>query len=151
MDPLSITAGIAGILGATLTVSVALRQLLYGAKEAASVVNALICDVKALRKVLESMEGTFDEMDSDMLEIGHVGTHWQNLLASLQDGQSCLLRLEKFLQDTMKDVKVLDTLRRQARLKSSTDQIAFYRQEIQTYKDALHLSLQTITLYVLQT
>ncbi|CZR54876.1 uncharacterized protein PAC_04760 [Phialocephala subalpina] len=127
MDPLFITAGVAGILGATLSVGVTLRQFLHRAKEAEAVVNATIGDVKALRRVLESMEVTFDEMNNDRSETDQIGTHWQNLLGSLQDGQ------------------VLDSLRRQARLKSAIDQVMFYRQEVQTNEDALHLSLQTIT------
>ena len=150
MDPLSITAGVVGLLGSTLGIGVTLRQFIHGAKEASTVVNAMISDVKALRKVLESMEVMFEEMDSERTETGAIGTHWKNLLTALQDGQTCLASLEKLLQETTKEVKVLDTLRRQARLKSAMDQITLYRQEVQTYKDALHLSLQTITLYVLQ-
>jgi P2-related tail formation protein len=57
------TAGVAGILVATLTVSVALRQFLHGAKEAATAVNALICDVKALRKVFESLSMKWTVID----------------------------------------------------------------------------------------
>ena len=148
MDPISIAAGVAGTLSATLSVCIMLRKFLHGAKESKAVVNAMLADVKALRRVLESMELTFEEMDSERSETGSIGNHWRNLLMSLEDGQNCLIRLEKLLQDTMKEVKFLDTLRRQARLKSTTDQMALYRQEVQTYKDALHLSLQTITLYV---
>jgi ABC-type histidine transport system ATPase subunit len=87
-------------------------------------------------------------MESDRPQTGHIGIHWQNLLTSLEGGQTCLLSLQKLLQATMKDVKVLNALRRQARLKSATDQIACYREEIQTYKDVLDLSLQAINLYV---
>jgi hypothetical protein len=149
VDPLSITAGIVGILQATLSVGVTLRNFLHGAKEAKTTINAMIADVKALRKVLETMELTFEEMGNERSQTGSLGNHWRNLLESLEDGKNCLLRLDKLLQDTIREVKFLDTLRRQARLKATTDQMAFHRQEVQTYKDTLHLSLQTITLYVI--
>ncbi|RDI89343.1 hypothetical protein Vi05172_g864 [Venturia inaequalis] len=144
MEPLTITAGVVGTLSATLSVGVTLRKFLHGAKGTTSIVNAMISDVKALRAVLESMELTFEEMDTERSESGHIGNHWQNLSTSLEDARICLFRLQTMLEDVNKDVKILDTLRRQARFKTATDQLVFYRQEIQTYKDALHLSLHTI-------
>lgn len=149
MEPLTITAGVVGTLSATLSVGVTLRKFLHGAKGTASIVNAMIADVKALRAVLESMELTFEEMDTERSESGHIGNHWQNLSTSLEDARICLIRLQTMLEDVNKDVKILDTLRRQARFKTATDQLVFYRQEIQTYKDALHLSLHTINLLVI--
>jgi len=105
MDTLSITAGIAGILSATLCVSLTLREFLHGVEEARTVIKAMIADVKALRKVLETMELTFEDMDAERLEIGNIGTHWRNLLKSLEDGKNCLLSLERLLEDTIKEVK----------------------------------------------
>ncbi|KAE9993713.1 hypothetical protein EG327_003723 [Venturia inaequalis] len=147
MEPLTITAGVVGTLSATLSVGVTLRKFLHGAKGTTSIVNAMISDVKALRAVLESMELTFEEMDTERSESGHIGNHWQNLSTSLEDARICLFRLQTMLEDVNKDVKILDTLRRQARFKTATDQLVFYRQEIQTYKDALHLSLHTINFH----
>jgi hypothetical protein len=55
MDPLSIIAGVAGTLAATLSVNVTLRKVFTGAKEVTGIGAAMLSDVKALRKVLESM------------------------------------------------------------------------------------------------
>lgn len=132
MDSLTITAGVVGTLSATLSVGLTLRKFLHGAKGTVSIVNAMISDVKALRTVLESMELTFEEMNTERLESEHIGNHWKILSTSLEDGRNCLIRLHTMLEDVNKDVKILDTLRRQARFKNATVQLVFYRQEIQT-------------------
>jgi uncharacterized membrane protein YhiD involved in acid resistance len=146
MDPLSITASIATLLGAAIGIGVALRKFLIGAAETQTVVLAMIADVKALRTVLQSMEETFEVMNSDQTRTDHIGTHWKNLHQSLEDGAKSLARLQSILDGANKDVKILDNLRRQARDKTVSDQISSARQEMQSYKDALQLSLQTVLL-----
>jgi DNA repair exonuclease SbcCD ATPase subunit len=146
VDPLSITASVASILGVCINVSIQLRTFLKGASEVRTTVTAMLTDVKALRHVLQSMEDTFEAMDSDEPQTGHIGMHWDNLSRSLNDGKESLDRLENLLRDANKDVAIFDTLRRQARLKTVGEQLVNFRQEVQTYKDALQLSLQTIIL-----
>jgi hypothetical protein len=149
MDPLSITVSVTTLLGTCISVGVSLRKFLIATAESKTAVTAMITDVKALRSVLELMETTFEEMNSDKPESGHIGTHWSNLFQSLADGQGCLIKLKDMLDNVNKDTKVLDGVRRQIRLKTVTDQIVHSRQEVQTYKDALQLSLQTIQLYAI--
>lgn len=148
MDPLSITVSVATLLGCCISVGVSLRKLLIGAAESKTVVSAMIIDVKALRAILISMEELFEEMNSDKVQTGHIGAHWTSLFQSLGDACASLSRLQEALDGVNKDVKILDGARRQARVKVCVDQIANYRQEVQTYKDALQLSLQTVTLSV---
>jgi hypothetical protein len=57
-------------------------------------------------------------------------------------------RLLVLLVQCNKDVRFMDATRRQMRLNDASEQIAIYRQEIQSYKDALQLSLQSVTLLV---
>lgn len=146
MDPLSITASVATLLGAAIGVGVSLRKFLIGAAEAQTVVLAMIADVKALRTILQSMEETFEVMNSDQPRTDHIGIHWENLHQSLEDGATSLARLQSILDGANKDVKILDKIRRQARVKTASDQISSARQEMQSYKDALQLSLQTVLL-----
>lgn len=146
VDPLSITASIASILGVCINVSIQLRTFLKGASEVRTTITAMLTDVKAMRHVLQSMEDTFEAMDGEKPQTGHIGAHWDNLSRSLDDGKNSLIRLENLLRDTNRDVPVLDAPRRQARLKTVAEQLANFRQEVQTYKDALQLSLQTIIL-----
>ena len=147
MDPLSITASAVSLLGVCLKVSVELKKFRQGCAEARTTVTAMLSDVKSLRDILQSMEDTFEELDSQP-STGHIGTHWTNLSRSLQDGRGTLERLEALLKEVNKDVSFLDAPRRQIRVKGAAEQIANFRQQIQTYKDALQLSLQTIILYV---
>lgn len=146
MDPLSITVSVATLLGCCISVGVSLRQFLIGAAESKTMITAMMTDVRSLRSVLESMEVTFEEMNSDKPETGHVGAHWTNLFQSLEDGKQSLTGLQNVLEDANKDVKFLDSARRQMRVKAVADKIVTCRQEVQIYKDALQLSLQTINL-----
>jgi len=146
MDPLSITVSVATLLGCCISAGVALRKFLIGASEVKTVVKSMMADLRALRSVLESMETTFEEMNSDRPETGHIGAHWVNLFQLLEDSQQSLISLQLVLEDVSKEVKVLDSARKQLRIKAAADQIVICRQEVQTYKDALQLSLQTITL-----
>lgn len=146
MDPLSITVGVATLLGCCISAGVALRKFLIGAAEVKTVITAMMADLRALRSVLETMETTFEDMNSDQPKTGHIGAHWTNLFQLLEDGQQSLVSLQLVLEDASKEVKILDSARKQLRIKIAADQIVFCRQEVQTYKDALQLSLQTITL-----
>jgi hypothetical protein len=105
----------------------------------------MLNDMKGLRDVLQSMEDTFDELEVQPSS-GHIGIHWKNLLRSLQDGRSTLEQLEELLTTINKQVTFLDSARREVRVKSAVEQIANFRQQVQTYKDAMQLSLQTIIL-----
>jgi hypothetical protein len=145
MDPLSITASAVSLLGACLKVSVELKRFRHGAAEAKTIVTAMLSDVKALRDVLQSMEDTFETLDSQPAT-GHVGTHWSNLSRSLQEGSGTLEELDKLLKSVNKDVSFFDAARRHIRVKGVTEQLANFRQQVQAYKDAMQLSLQTIIL-----
>ncbi|EXJ71079.1 uncharacterized protein A1O5_06072 [Cladophialophora psammophila CBS 110553] len=147
MDPLSITVGVATLLKCCISVGVSLRKFLIGAAEVKNVITAMMVDLRALRSVLESMEATFEEMNSDKPETGHVGAHWANLFQSLEDGQQSLAGLQKVLEDANKHVKILDSARKQIRIKAVADKIVTCRQEVQVYRDTLQLSLQTIILW----
>jgi hypothetical protein len=145
MDPLSITASAVALLGACLKVSIELKKFRQGAAEARMTVTAMLSDVKALRDVLQSMEDTFETLDSRPVT-GHIGTHWANLSISLQEGRETLEQLEELLQRSNKEVSLLDSTRRHIRIKGIAAQIANFRSQVQTYKDAMQLSLQTIIL-----
>jgi uncharacterized phage infection (PIP) family protein YhgE len=149
MEPLSITTGVLSLLSVCLTVSVELKKLRDGSAEAKTKINALLADVQGLRHVLQSMESTFQELEDreGFQTTGHIGAHWKNLIQSLQDGHKTLTELEELLKTVNKNVSILDAPRRHFRLRSATEQIADYRQQVQTYRDAMQFSLQIIILY----
>ena len=108
--------------------------------------TAMLVDLSALRQVLQSMEETFDQLDFDDIANGQVESHRQNLLTSLRDGHIPLEQMEGLLQNCNKEVAILDRARRAIRMNQVTDSIAELRQQIQSYKDMLQLSLQTLIL-----
>ena len=146
MDPLSITTGVLSVLGVCLKVSVELKKFRDAANEGKATATAMLVDLSALRRVLQSMEEIFDQLDVEAIATGCIGTHWQNLLTSLRDGHDALEQFETLLQNCNKEVVVLDRARRAIRLKEAADSIAEFRQQIQSYKDTLQISVQTVIL-----
>ncbi|KAG2003845.1 hypothetical protein GB937_009337 [Aspergillus fischeri] len=145
VEPLTIIASAASLLAVCSKVTVELKKFRHGAAEAHTNVTAMLNDMRGLRDVLQSMEDTFDELQVQPSS-GHIGIHWKNLLRSLHDGRSTLEQLEELLTKINKQVAFLDSTRRKVREKSAVEQIVNFRQQVQTYKDAMQLSLQTIIL-----
>jgi hypothetical protein len=145
---LAITTGVFSLLGICYKTTIELKRLRNGAIESRGVVTAMLGDILALRGVLQSMEESFDDLDSGPELTGTLGNHWRDLGTSLQEGFERVAKLETLLVDVNKDVSILDGTRRHLRLKDATDQIVTYRQEIQAYKDMLQLSLQSVTVYI---
>lgn len=150
MDPLTITTGVLTLLSTCITVSIELKKLKQGSADAGTTINALLSDVNGFRTVLQSMEITFEEVEKrdGFQKTGHIGSHWQNLNESLHDAYGSLVELETLAKSLNRSVNVLDGPRRHMRLQAATAQIAGHRQQIQTYRDAMQFSLQTIILYV---
>ncbi|KAK4235593.1 hypothetical protein C8A03DRAFT_36541 [Achaetomium macrosporum] len=149
MDPLSISTAVLAFLSVSIKVCVGLKQLKNEAKDAGTTIHALVTDIGGLRRVLQSMEDTFQDIDDDQVlrETGYIGSHWRNLNQCLNDGYMALTEFDEMLLELNKTVRVLDQARRQLRLQSAATRIAQFRQQIQAYKDTLQLSLQTIILW----
>jgi len=147
-DPLSITASVVTLIQVSVQVTVLLKQF----RDEVSVVDAtftgLLNDVDGFQRVLESMKETFDQDDikSNLQVTGHVGSHWRNLARSLDDGAKTLRQLHELLDTINKKTSILDAARKQLRFKSAIEQIGTYREQIQSYRAALQLSLSTIIL-----
>ncbi|ODA82647.1 hypothetical protein RJ55_01155 [Drechmeria coniospora] len=148
MDPFSITTGVVGLLTVCFKVGVELKKLRQGAKEVGTTVTAMLADVNSLRVVLISIEESFEELDATgPPTTGHIGLHLAHIRRSLSDGGNSLSKVERLLVEVNREVAVLDAARRHLRLKNASDQLMTYRQEVQAYKDALQLSLQTVTVF----
>ena len=150
-EPVSITCGVAALLGACYKVVVEARSFMSDAEAAESRIGDLIQDVENLQRVLESMKATLENTRTGtrFQATGHIGTHWRNLSQSLTDGNSLLMELVELLETVNGNSNVLKTPRKLIRLKSAADQIAHYQQRVRNFQETLHLSLQTIVLYAL--
>jgi uncharacterized phage infection (PIP) family protein YhgE len=146
MDPFSITLGVVTLTTVASKIGLELKKLRNGAQQASTNINAMLADLKALKAVLELIEDGFEELDGSAPLTGHIGAHWLALKTTLNEGCNSMNSLQRLLVHVNTDVRYLGSIRRVARLKEANDQIVMYRQEIQAYKDALQLSLQSVVL-----
>lgn len=145
-DPLSIATAVIALLEATLTVGSELKKFHDGVLVVKSTIDGLLKDVEGLSIVLESMRDTFETVTAEFGS-GNVATLWQSVARALEDGKEILGQLHERLQEINKDTRFMDGPRKYMRLNFATDQIAGFRQHVQSYRDTLQLSLQTIILW----
>jgi hypothetical protein len=147
-DPLSITASIITLIHASVQVTVLINQFRHESSTVDTTLAGLLSDVEGFKRVLESMKETIDQSDIklSLQSTGHTGSHWKNLARSLNDGTDALKKLHDLLDSINKKTTVLDVSRKLIRLKSASDQIAHYREQIQSSHTAIQLSLSTIIL-----
>ncbi|KAK5724046.1 cell division cycle-related protein [Elasticomyces elasticus] len=145
-EPLSIATGVASLLKITWTVGVELKAFRDGVKVVSAKLDGLVKDVEGLRSVLESMQVTFENITA-VHGTGHIGSHWQNIAQALEDGRELVGQLRDELAKVNKTTTFLDGPRKQFRLNMATETIAAHRVSIQSYRDALQLSLQTVMLW----
>jgi len=147
-DPLSITSGILGTLSICVKVGSALKDFHDGAIIAGNKVKGLLTDVESFTQVLQLMKDTLEQepIQVSFQTTGHIGNHWKNLSASIQDGQNTLVQLQETLKKVNKSVSVLDGARKHLRLKAASEEISIFQLQIRSYRDTLQLSLQTVIL-----
>ncbi|KAL2672353.1 hypothetical protein Neosp_013058 [[Neocosmospora] mangrovei] len=145
MDPLSITTGVLALLGVCYNVGTGLKKLYDDIEAVDEAVAAIIEDVKALTKVLNTMKTSFDSVTGPLT--GHVGAHWENIYCSLKDGNEALEGLYKVVQEVSRETSVLSGTRKQMRLKSAESKIGLFRKQIQSFRDTLQLSMQALILW----
>lgn len=74
-DPLSIAAGVVGLLNVTGSITNELRKFHGAATGIDKTISELQHDVESLERVLESMQATFEAVRPDG-ETGHIGALW---------------------------------------------------------------------------
>jgi len=140
------TAGVVGILGASVKVGWQLKQLIEGASTTNTAVSSLLEEVEDFSNVLRLMQATLTDLSTIQQTVGHIGNHWANLSTSIQDGQATLEKLQILVEKINKSVTVLDSARKYVRLQGASIEIKIYQQQIRSYKDTMYLSLQAIIL-----
>ncbi|KAF3034835.1 hypothetical protein E8E11_004725 [Didymella keratinophila] len=149
MDPLSITVSVLTLITISAQVTGLVRQFRDEVNVVDTTLNGILNDVEGFQSVLESMKETIDQKDlrGDLQTTGHVGSHWKNLSRSLNDGEGTLEQLRSLIISVSRSAKFLDAPRKHLRFKSAIAQIAEFREQIQSYRAALQLSLSTIILW----
>ncbi|KAJ4986813.1 alpha-ketoglutarate dehydrogenase complex subunit [Stagonosporopsis vannaccii] len=149
MDPFSITASIVTLIQVSAQVTVLVKQFRDEVNVVDTTLSGILNDVDGFQQVLQSMKETFaqEDIQADVHATGHVGSHWKNLARSLSDSESTLDQLRSLLASVNKSTSFLDASRKQLRLKSAIVQISGFREQIQSYRAALQLSLSTIMVW----
>ncbi|KAK3675088.1 RAM signaling network component [Recurvomyces mirabilis] len=145
-EPLSIVTGVTGLLKVTWTVGVELKAFRDGVKVVNTKLDGLIQDVEGLETVLKSMRETFANITA-VYGTGHIGSHWQNIAQALIRGIALVEQLRDEFKKIDKRTAFLDAPRKQFRVNMATDTIAALRVSIQSYRDSLQLSLQTMIVW----
>src|SRR5215469_462951 len=140
MEPLSIAAAIISIAKTCGTVGWELKQFVDGAKLAGTAINVLLQDVEGFQKILEQINQILKDprIKDTISSSGLVGSHWANLKACLDDATGTINSLEATVVGVNKTVTVLDSARKHIRLKSASNTIALYQQQIRSYKDTIY-------------
>ncbi|KAI9658419.1 MAG: hypothetical protein M1821_002552 [Bathelium mastoideum] len=145
IDPITITTGIGALLTTTYSIVVELKAFGDGVAIVKDKLNGLLQDVEAFKLVLKSMSDTFGGIKLET-DSGDVGKHWQNIDRALQNGQETLDQLRGCLKDINTSSRLLDDPKKQLRLQLAGDRLSLFRQHVQSYSDALQLSIQTVIL-----
>ncbi|TVY16454.1 GTP-binding protein rhoA [Lachnellula arida] len=149
MDPLSVIAGVIGVLTACVQAGDALKTFYNASALADAKVRGLLTDVESFTRVLQMMKDTLERepMQVSMQSTGHIGNHWTNLSTCMRDGRNTLDQLREILEKVSKSVSVLDGPRKHLRLRAALDEIYVYQLQIRSYRDTMQLSLQTVILW----
>jgi phosphodiesterase/alkaline phosphatase D-like protein len=150
MDALSITAAPLSIAKLCVSTGWELKLFIDGAKMAGTAVNALLVDIEGFQKTLEQLNSVLADprIKRSVQLTGNVGNHWTNLKTSLDDARDTLVCLEATVMRINKNVGVWNSARKHIRLKSASDKLVMYQQQIRSYKDTIQVCLQTAVLLV---
>jgi len=146
-DPLSIISSVVGLATFSYDLLARLKKFYDDTCVVDETLSGLLTDVDNLHQVLGSMKETLgqDDMKSSLRAPGH-GNHWENLSLSLLNGKQMLQTLYELLGDLNKDRSFMNKPMKQLGFQNAMDQIALYRERIQSYCTALQLSLQTVVM-----
>lgn len=145
-DPFSISLGVVALLQLTYSAGNSLRKFINDAAVVDITLENLENEINGLARVLESMRVTFEKIEVEE-DTGHVAAHWRNVAQSLEDGKGVLRQLEDQILSIGEESNFLSGFRRQHRLNTHKNRIAVFRLQIQSYRDGLQLSMQTIILW----
>jgi hypothetical protein len=155
MDPLSITASVAGLISLVAGVYSTVDQLVSGAHNADSTLKAFKGEVSSLLTVLESLDVTFqDPKQRRILEeanngTGNVAHYWRGVLGSMEHCKKTLENMSAVLDgvESAKRTRLFRSFGKHLKLSSSEGVLTLYRQEILSHTSNLQISLHMIGMY----
>ncbi len=148
MDPLSITVGALSLARICGVVGVELGLFIKEAGNIGTIVASLQADVKDFETILQLLHDTVDNADVKqwLSTSGRIEPYWESLAVSLKDAKRTLEALNDTVTRINKSVSVLDTVRKQMRLKFAAEELNMYQQRILRFKDTVQIILNTTTM-----
>jgi hypothetical protein len=150
MEPLSIILASISIAKFCESVVSGLKRFIDETKVVETTLTALCQDVEEFKGTLELLRSTLDDatMQNSIRASGFIGNHWTCMKASLDDADSTLVLLQKAVDRIDKSVSVMDSARKQIRVRNASSELDLYRGKIRSFHNTIHISLQSVMLYV---
>lgn len=151
MEPLSITTAVVTLVGACSKLTT-LLGVINKSKTVDTSIKSLGIEINSLAQVLGNIGVSFGDsaIAAATLEsrTGHEVQHWRNVKRSMDDCESTLKMLEPILKSVKQGENwIFPALRRQMKLEERAGEIALLKQQIASYRQAMQLSFQLITVY----
>ncbi|KAM7189342.1 hypothetical protein V8F33_010121 [Rhypophila sp. PSN 637] len=149
MDPLSITAGVGGLIDLCLKAGFAIKAAREGSKTVASKINLLEGEIRGYSEVLQLMSSTLQDpsITASFQSTGHIGNHWRSILGLIEASSTTVERITDILENVDKPARIMGSTRKHFRLMFAADEIEAYQNTVRTYRDTMQISLQTIILW----
>jgi len=153
IETITLATTSAQLVAECLTISRYITSFIQNANAADLTIQSLGVEVDSLSQVLDAINKSFSDttlataaLDS---QTGHEGEHWRNVKQSMQDCRQTLNRLQVIMKNLHKnDTQFLGRVRKQVKLDLKGGEITMLKQQISSYRQAMQVSLQVITLYV---
>lgn len=150
MDPLSIAASSAGLVGTCATLMAFIYTYISKTNNVDSAVQVLQLEINSLSQVLSSIGTSFSDpilaKAALKAQTGHEAQHWQHVKRSMEDCKGTLVSLERILRGVTKvSGGFLRRPKTQIKLDMKSVEIAFLQQRVTAYRQTMQLSLQMIT------
>jgi hypothetical protein len=154
-EVLAIIASSASLVSLCAKVSFSLNGFVVAADNVDSTVQSYRNEVEALSRVLASINTSLsDPLVQSAVRAGrtghaggHAGGHWRDVKRSMIDCEGTLKDFDQILDRiTRGDRRFLGLSRRQIRLDWNSREITSLKQQIQSYRDTMQVSLQMINL-----
>lgn len=153
MDPRSIAAASASLVGSCLTISNYIYTFVNNSELVDTAVRLLGIEIDSLQKVLASISSSFNDpliaKVAFETQNDHEIQHGKNVKRSMDDCKETLKRLEEIWKGVSgSSPHFVGPPRNAIKVESEMSEIALLKEQIVAYRRTMHLSLQVFTVYV---
>jgi len=153
MDPISIATASASLVITCSKLMGYIYTIINKCQNVDSAVQVLSIEIDLLSRVLASISTSFNNplLATAALrsQTGHEAQHWRDVRQSMDDCKSTLEDLERILESIKKESGgFLWRPKKLIRLEMKSTEIQLLKQQVNAYRQTLHLLLQLINVYI---